>query len=269
MQSISSLRRIGHRTAVHDATDEQHTMRRSIALHLLPGVLLLAFFVVVGPRVERLGAPSFLGLMLGAASIILPFEIGVLLYQGKRRNGRVSLEGVVLYREPIPRWHYVALVVPGLAWMVIAFFVIAPPVDEFVIGRWFAWVPDWFFGFSKAPDQYPPSVMLLSVGLALLLNGIAGPLVEELYFRGYLLPRISWLGGWAPLVSGVLFSLYHFFTPWQQLPRLLVTVPLGYLVRWNKNIYWGIVVHCTFNTGCMLLLLASVLGWVPMPAPLR
>jgi hypothetical protein len=34
-----------------------------------------------------------------------------------------------------------------------------------------------------------------------------------------LLPRISRFGGWAPLINTVLFSLYHFFTPWQLLGR--------------------------------------------------
>ena len=45
-------------------------------------------------------------------------------------------------------------------------------------------------------------------------------MVEELYFRGYLLPRISRLGAWAPLVNTVLFSLYHLFTPWLSVGRI-------------------------------------------------
>jgi hypothetical protein len=76
---------------------------------------------------------------------------------------------------------------------------------------------------------------------------------------------LAWLRGWAPVVSGLLFSLYHLFTPWQQLPRLLVLLSLGYVVQSNRNIYWGMIVHCTFNTMCMLILLASFLGLAHMP----
>ena len=248
------------------ADAEQHSLGRTIVLHLLPGVLLLVWFVIAGPLAEKLGAPAFLAIMVGAGVVIIPFELGYLLCRGWRRNEKLSLEGVVLYRERIPMWQYVVFVPVGVALMVFAFFVVAPPTDSYLIERFFAWLPDWFFGFSQSPDRYSQPILLFAGLLALLLNGILGPIVEELYFRGYLLPRLSWLRGWAPVISGLLFSLYHLFTPWQQLPRLLVLLPLGYVVQWNRNIYWGMIVHCTFNTMCMLLLLASFLGMAKMPA---
>lgn len=30
--------------------------------------------------------------------VLIPFELGYLLYQGKKRNGNLSLRGIVLYR---------------------------------------------------------------------------------------------------------------------------------------------------------------------------
>ena len=86
--------------------DEQHSLGRTAVLHLLPGVLLLAWFVVAGPLAERLGAPALVAIMAGIGVVIIPFELGTLLYLGWQRNGRLSLEGVVLYREPIPLWQY-------------------------------------------------------------------------------------------------------------------------------------------------------------------
>lgn len=239
------------------ADTEQHSLRQSIVLHLLPGLLLLVWFLITGPLAERLGVPAFLAIMVGAGVIIIPFELGYLLYQGWRRNGKLSLEGVVRYQEPIPLRHYAVLVPAGVAWMIFAFFVVAPLTNNYLIERFFAWLPDWFFGFSQSPDQYSQTILLVAGFLALMLNGIAAPVVEELYFRGYLFPRLSWMPRWAPVVSGGLFSLYHLFTPWEQLPRLLVLIPLGYVLQWNKNIYWGMLVHCTFNTLCMVMLLMS------------
>jgi membrane protease YdiL (CAAX protease family) len=55
------------------------------------------------------------------------------------------------------------------------------------------------------------------------------PIVEELYFRGYLLPRLSYLGGWAIMVNSLLFALYHFTTPWALVSRTLITLPLAYV----------------------------------------
>jgi hypothetical protein len=73
-------------------------------------------------------------------------------------------------------------------------------------------------------------------------------LVEELYFRGYLLPRIPASRTWAPLVNVILFSLYHFFTPWQNALRIVALVPLVYAVSWKRNIYLSIFTHCLLNT---------------------
>lgn len=239
---------------------EQHTLVRSIYLHLLPGVLLLLWFVIAGPLAEELGAPAFLALMIGAGLVIIPFELGYLLYMGWRRNGKLSLDGVVSFREPIPRWQYAVLVPAGVAWMAFAFFVVAPPTNAYIIDRLFTWLPAWFSGFAQSPDFYSQPILVSAASLALVLNGIIAPVVEELYFRGYLLPRLSWMPRWAPAVSGLLFSLYHTFTPWEQLPRLLVVIPLGYVLLRNRNIYWGMMVHCTFNTLCMVMLLLRVLS---------
>jgi hypothetical protein len=40
-----------------DAVLEQHSLAKSILLHLLPGVLILVFFVITAPLVERMRAP--------------------------------------------------------------------------------------------------------------------------------------------------------------------------------------------------------------------
>jgi membrane protease YdiL (CAAX protease family) len=92
------------------------------------------------------------------------------------------------------------------------------------------------------------------------LNGFVGPIVEELYFRGYLLPRMDWMGRWAPLVNVSLFSLYHFWSPWQIVGRILGFGPTVYAVRWKENIYLGMVVHCTLNTLGIILVAGLVLG---------
>ena len=79
-----------------------------------------------------------------------------------------------------------------------------------------------------------------------------------MYFRGFLLPRLSSLKGWAPLVNVLLFSLYHFFSPWQNLARIIGFVPMVYVAWWKRNIYLGMIVHCVGNTVGALGMLALV-----------
>ncbi len=98
--------------------------------------------------------------------------------------------------------------------------------------------------------------------LHVLINGLVGPIVEELYFRGYLLPGIARYGGWAPVLNTILFALYHFWTPWQLLARFVGLLPLVYTVFRRRNIYLAMIVHCSLNTIGAILMLPRILGTV-------
>ena len=95
---------------------------------------------------------------------------------------------------------------------------------------------------------YSSAVWTVTLVAFFVINGFVGPIVEELYFRGYLLPRMEYMGRWAPLVNVTLFSLYHFWSPWQIVARILGFGPTVYAVRWKRNVYLGMVVHCSLNT---------------------
>jgi membrane protease YdiL (CAAX protease family) len=104
------------------------------------------------------------------------------------------------------------------------------------------------------------SALLITFLAGIALNGIAGPLVEELYFRGYLLPGISRYGTLGSAVLNViLFSIYHFFSPWGNITRIVALIPLIYVVARKRNIYLSIWVHCCLNTIGMLLSFALIL----------
>jgi len=243
-----------------EAGVEQHSLVQSIVLHLLPGIFILLFYMVTAPLAVNLGFPSGTALFVAIGAILIPFELGYLLYQGKKRNGTFSLKGIVLFREPMSWWQYIVLGLPVFLWLGLVFVVVAPPLDQILIDRLFAWVPDWFFLFGRTEQlaQYSKSALAITAIVNLILNGIAGPVVEELYFRGYLLPRLSRLKGWAPPINVLLFSLYHFFTPWQNVIRIIAFVPLVYAVCWKRNIYLGMFVHCAGNTFGAIGMLALV-----------
>jgi membrane protease YdiL (CAAX protease family) len=93
---------------------------------------------------------------------------------------------------------------------------------------------------------------------AFLINGLVGPIVEELYFRGYLLPRLSRFGRGAAVLNAVLFSLYHFWTPWQNLGRILGLLPWILTVQAKRSLKLSMAVHISVNTIFLLGMLAAV-----------
>jgi uncharacterized protein len=231
-------------------TTSQHTIPQSVVLHLWPGVATVLFYIFVGnPIADVLGFPSAFGFVLSTALILLPIELGTLAYLGLRLQGRLSLEGIVLYRQPPPR-RLAALVTALLAWSVIVA-VLASPLDAALRYGLFGWVPDRFVLRTDADAH------ILTLVFWIAVSGIAVPVVEELYFRGFLLPRLSRLGIWAPILEMALFALYHFWSPWLAITRFLVFLPTVYAVWRTGCVGIAIWVHCLSNSLGAVLVLAE------------
>jgi membrane protease YdiL (CAAX protease family) len=93
--------------------------------------------------------------------------------------------------------------------------------------------------------------------IAFVFNGLLGPMTEELYFRGYLLPRIGRYGTWAPVLNTCLFSLYHVWTPWRW-PQIAVGfLPLALAAWRTRSIYVSMTAHVTVNLVFLVMLAAS------------
>lgn len=246
--------------------DGRHTVRLSVVLHLLPGVLIVAAYALLGiPVAGALGYPSVFGFLVVIPFVLVPVELGLLLYLGWKRNGRASLEGVVLYRSrPVRRGVLAVLVVALLVWS-FAIGAILAPLDSLIFERFFSWVPERFFigvGPGEYLTDYTRSAAIITLLAALVLSGFVLPAVEELYFRGYLLPRLSHLGTWAPLLNMVLFALYHLWTPWQAISRIVFFLPTVWATWRKKDLRIALWVHCLANTIGIVLTLAAVLAGV-------
>jgi uncharacterized protein len=216
---------------------DRHSLPLSIALHLVPGVLIVAAYLLVAePLVQGIGYPSFLGWAIAMLVALAPVQLGLLLWLGRQRNGRFSLRGVLHYMDkPIPRRKLVAMVAGLIVWFVAVSSALTV-LDSVVYESFFTWVPFQDAGASATTylDGYPRSAILITLAACIPLTGLSFPIIEELYFRGYLLPRLSHLGRWAPVLNTVLFSLYHFWSPWVFLSRVIFTFPAPWFV-WKKH----------------------------------
>ena len=229
------------------ATLANRSLFSTFALHLVPGVLMTAVYVVTAPMLMARGFPALFGLLLMTALVLLPLELGYLLYQGRRANGTFSLAGIVTLRDPLPWSQYVIWGVVFFAWGIVSSAIVFP-LEGMLRERVFAWLPSWYATTSIAEyASYSRSMLMATFVLGLVVGGFVGPIVEELYFRGHLLPRLGRLGRWAPALHAVLFSAYHFWTPWQNPGRILLMVPLTYQVWRKRNIYVAMVAHCALN----------------------
>jgi uncharacterized protein len=241
---------------------EKHTPIQSVLLHLLPGGVVTFVFIVLARFAAQQGLPAPLALLVTWLIAGIPIELAFLFYLGRQRNGRLSLDGIVLNRERIPFRQY-ALYVPLLLVWAAAWSTIFIPFNETLRQTLFDWWPGWLIlsEYARNLDQYPSAVLWIIVLLSAVMN-IAVPIVEELYFRGYLLPRIPSRQhlALAPVINVLLFSIYHFWLPWETPARIITLIPVVYAVQWKQNVYISILVHVLLNTLGTIGLLALVLS---------
>jgi membrane protease YdiL (CAAX protease family) len=235
---------------------EQHSLPRSLALHLLPGAVLFCFVLAAA----ALGLPAILGLLVGIALVIVPSELGYLLYQGRRETGRWSVWGAVDYREPLPARRIALWTVPLVAWFIVMLILSVAVFDQRIADGLFAWYPESVREFAsfEGDGTYATWVVIVGFVAAVAINGIIGPVVEELYFRGHLLPRIDRFGRGALVLNAVLFSLYHFWTPWQNIGRVLGLLPWIYTVWRKRSLALSMAIHISVNCVFLLFALAAI-----------
>ena len=221
--------------------------------HLLPGIPILLFAILFSHPIFGIGLPIFPSLMLSILFGLIPVQLGLLAFAAKREGKKIKELIPYTRKMPVVKllvWSFLLLLFSRITFIWLS---------DIEASFWtiFDRIPTWFrldrFSFKSCP----PGLLWLTIGLGFLLNGLLGPIVEELYFRGFLLPRMNILGKWAPFINTVLFSAYHFFSPWQNITRIIALTPYVYAVWAKKNIFIGIIVHCTVNTIGMIMTLIT------------
>lgn len=244
-----------------DIYQDQITLKKQLWYHFYMGIIFLAIYVLISGPLVDMGYPGLAPLLLVELLVLTPLATAHLLRKGKDLNGRYTFKNVIAYKEKLSVGQYIKWSLLG---MLACLFVFIPlyPIGLWIKENIFFWLPEWYFdpGFGSADLSIIAKVFFLGI----FIDGIIGPLVEELFFRGYLLPRMAYLKKWAPILNGALFGLYHFWQPHNYMATVLIGIILSWIVWKKKNVYLGIIIHCTLNTlGALAGFLAASEG-LPM-----
>ncbi|GAB5527738.1 MAG: hypothetical protein Roseis2KO_56100 [Roseivirga sp.] len=223
---------------------DQLTFSKQVVNHFYLGVIITVFYAAISPQVVEAGYPSITVLLLAELLVLTPIGLSHLYRKGKLLNGRYSLYNVIAFREKLPVKSLIGWSLLGVLGCLVVY-APAYPLGLYLRETLFSWLPEWYFnpGFGTSDTQLIARVLLVGI----FIDGLVGPIIEELFFRGYLLPRMSYLKKWAPIVNGVFFGLYHFWQPHNLIGLMAVGIVLSYIVWKKKNVYLGIIIHCSIN----------------------
>jgi membrane protease YdiL (CAAX protease family) len=142
------------------------------------------------------------------------------------------------------RWRPATIGWAGLALAAVAFLGLSN-ISDCVIGL-LGWQDKGTLGTLNAIFRgASPGARLFAVGVV----GLVAPVVEELFFRGYIQTRLvrRW-GRWAGIcVTSLLFGLSH-LDPLQSTCAVTIALFLGWIVERTGSVWPTILLHCLNNT---------------------
>ena len=222
-------------------------INRLALFSMAPGMAIVTLYLITARPVLRLGYPALAALLVSATVGVVVLQLPHLFVLGYRKSHHVTLDGVVGYREAIPASRFVTILLLSVC-VAVAGLLCTSALDGWLVKHVFHWLPAWYNYFDPTQFAQVSRDRLLQVAaMRLGLDGIAIPVVEELYFRGYLLARTGGSALRAALVNASLFTVYHLWQPFNYPTIFIVAFILAYVVRKTRSVSLGIAIHMLLN----------------------
>ena len=209
----------------------------------IPTIVLSMSYLILG---HFCNIPYILLFCILGTVILLPMELGMIISASKKEYGTYSLKSALEGQEQLALWKIVliAFVFFGIAGLLSAF--VAPIENHIFSVARSNLLSNLPIGFDWTDYEY--------------LNALIAPITEELFFRGYLTSHYKKQSSFTPILIAVLFSLYHFWLPFNNVFRILAFAPVAYVAYKKKNIYISICFHCLCNLLSVVSFVLEVMG---------
>ena len=213
-----------------------------------PTIVLSLSYLLLG---HFCNIPHILLFCILGTVILVPMELGIILSASKKENGAYSLKSAFVGQEKLPLWKIliIAFVFFGVAGLLSAF--VAPLENQFFAQMRTVLLNSLPIGFDWTNYEYMKAfskpILIVTCIYYGVFNVLVAPITEELFFRGYLTSHYKKQSLFLPILIAVLFSLYHFWLPFNNVFRILVFAPVAYVAYKKKNLYICICFHCLCN----------------------
>jgi membrane protease YdiL (CAAX protease family) len=242
----------------------------TVAFWAIPAALLyIAHYVLVPAFVEQTGRPYLTGYLIAYVATMLFFLIAALAAYRLEGNPVQRAAFRLRYRlGPMARQDWLASL--GLLVFII--------ISYFGLGFSAGWLAQWpafaphpvfppEFGPGGAAARAPGTLMGTAitgqpwVAVVFLFGWIFNILGEELWFRGYILPRQERaFAGRAWLANGLMFTLNHVWQPWNLLLILPGALLGAFVVQRRRNTWILIIAHGLANASLLIVVILNAAG---------
>lgn len=234
----------------------QLTIVQLILAVFLPSAFAFTGFHAVLPVLVAAGLPVIVAWPMVAGLMLLVFVILaiILLHREAQALGISLWARMCMKKLSLKQWGiYIGIILVGLLVSQLAQRLVVPFMQTLGL-KIPAYMP---FFLNPTINPMTTDAAVLSPGLPLSgsfgllpLIGITlflNILTEELYFRAWMLPKLSRYGTWGWVLNGTFFALYHTFQIWM-LPVLLVaSLFFAFIFYSSKSIWPSFAAHLIGN----------------------
>ena len=227
----------------------------------MPTIVLSLSYLILGYFCSM---PYILLFCILGTVILVPMELGLIILASKKEYGTYSLKSAFEGQEKLALWKIVliAFIFFGIAGLLSAF--VAPIENQIFAEMRVTLLNNLPIGFDWTNYEYiksfSKSTVVATCIYYCIFNVILGPVTEELFFRGYLTSHYKTQNAFTPILIAILFSLYHFWLPFNNIFRILVFAPVAYVAYKKKNIYISIGNHCLCNLISCIFFVLEIMG---------
>lgn len=228
-----------------DTEKEIRSLWKLIILHLFPGIMLSIFYVFFLKKGILAEYPKLVVAALSACFSIIPIELGYLFYVAKKEEGSHNIFTVLGLKSRLKVKEYIVYTV-SLFIITGILMTALKPISDYLLNFLFSWIPSWY-NYNQDMSLFNRNIIIILILISFFLYTLIVPIIEELYFRGYLLARMKWMGNYSVLVNVILFAVYHFHSPWLIITRSIAMLPCYYWVYKKDSLRLAILIHCLLN----------------------
>lgn len=174
-----------------------------------------------------------------------------------RRNGQFDFDFAIPYRRALNPILFLVLLALVTAYAIYFrdYFRWAPLSDfaTFLSEKISFWPPEWMNRprFDFEDENASKLVRLITLGVGMVSIGAAS-FMQTFYFRGFLLPRMEFMGWGAPFLNTALFAMFHLHSPAFWHLFFIFTLGWGIVTFAVRNVWIASISHVIFNTYAFL-----------------
>ena len=229
---------------------EKNMFLKVSLLAFIPSLIAMIIYVFLGKMQNTL--PSILLFLLCAGVIVFPFQIYI-IYKNKAN---------LINNKKLKWWQLILLIGLLFGFTGLMITIITPLEHSLlsnIIDKINEITPNYFSWDASNLSNYSNTMIIITCVFYFLLNVIIYPIIEEFFFRGVLTNKLRKYGYLAPIFVTVVFSLYHFWLPFDNMFRIVIFILPSILAYKYNDIRISIGFHCACNLFSTISFIMSVL----------